>query len=388
MLPTRNLLNAGNYNIYSSSINQPSKTRDLVYNSSANHDRYIHTHKIFPDTTPRLNYAPFRKQLQDSIGTYSQHPTARYVDASIPFYSGLFYTDTPLNEITAKKNAEIEAKLNLDRTKTTRENAKKFNDTYTTQTTIKVEVPTLPQQRQMNASFIDNMMFKYSNLKNEMKNTTYGDGNGPSDVYRNIGTTVSAVETFTPGKKEAETTVIDESYLHALEAKIIGVLHYLKSDRHFDHWSRNWDLMEKCLKKDGFKFNRLEESDVDIAYVVNKGEHKRFRIRADNYKYIPLNVSQYVLYHECAHLANPIYGHGKEFCELLSLICLAAFQCGQINIEKLSKSLYMTHNQPIVCQGDMKSEIIRGIDAVLKYNSDEESVDYYESLRRFIMAKN
>lgn len=406
-LEERNILNNSNYNTYSSSINQYAPSRDLVYNNSAVHDKYIHTYKISSDTTPRNNYTTFQNQLSDSIGTYNQHPVARYVNDKIPFYTGMISNDKPLVDLANAQEKYIHTcdLGTLDIVKTSKNAMDKFIDDYTVQTTYpdKDEVGTM-RKRELNNTFIDRLMYKYSNIQNEIEdrkrsNAGYINENNPTIVYRNNGTTKERFkeplslksetfkEPFARKSNNVETNVIDDSYLLALESKIIAVLHYLKSDPHFSFWKRNWELMEKGLKRDGFTFKRLEESDADIAYVINKGEQKRFRIRSDNYKYIPLNVSQYVLYHECAHLANPKYGHGKEFCELLSLICLAAFQCNQINIEKLTPNLYTTRNQPIVCRGDMKSEILSGIEHVLEHNHDESSVKYFKSLAKIIESK-
>ena len=174
-------------------------------------------------------------------------------------------------------------------------------------------------------------------------------------------------------------TYMDEVYLRALEAKIVGIVHYLKTNPTYSPWKDCWDRMEKNIRKNGFNFQRLDESDQDIAFVIDKGVKKSFRIRGEDRRYIPLNIEQYVLYHEMAHLANDEFGHGAKFCMLLSIICLAGYECGYIDLKRISKTVYMTNSQPILCQADMKREISDGIGHIIKKNPNKE-----EHYRKFL----
>ena len=135
-----------------------------------------------------------------------------------------------------------------------------------------------------------------------------------------------------------------------------------------------------------YSFSRLPENDQDIAYTIDKGKETKFRIRGNNNRYVPLNIYQYVLLHEAAHCANfNNWGHGPEFQDLLSILSLAAFELGFIRIRSIDTSLYKKNGQPILCRGDIKNEILHGIDLVKKNNP--EMAEHYDKLADFVMRQ-
>lgn len=273
----------------------------------------------------------------------------------------------------------------------------------TSRENILTPYPDIKRRKELNTKVIDDLMFKYSKVgqtmnaeqksiaelnNNRNPMTTVVEGSFSNDQAR------MPVEAFKPRnnspfmesyKPKNSDTYMDEIYLRALEAKIVGVIHYLKHNPTYAPWGECWDRMEKNIKKNGFNFQRLDESDQDIAFVINKGTKKRFRIRGEDKRYIPLNIEQYVLYHEMAHLANDEYGHGEKFCMLLSIICLAGFECGYVDLKRMRKTIYMTDDQPILCQADMKKEISDGIRHVIKRNPNKEA--HYREFLNFINAQ-
>lgn len=181
-------------------------------------------------------------------------------------------------------------------------------------------------------------------------------------------------------------TYMDQVYIQSLESRMKAVCHYINNNRLYDYWNDGWKHMTKVLEDSNFSFSRLETSDADIAFTINKGELTKFRIRGNDMHYIPLNICQYVLYHEMAHIANyKEWGHGTSFCMYLSLLCLAAFEIGLIDIRRISEKVFTTDKKPILCQADMKSEISRGIDYMIKAHPDMKK--HYEELRDYIMAR-
>ena len=174
-------------------------------------------------------------------------------------------------------------------------------------------------------------------------------------------------ESFT--RENEDDTYLDQVYIQSLETRLISVLHYLRTNKTYKHWEKNWRALDNSMKSKNFSFSRLDSSDGDIAYTINKGEKTKFRIRGNDKKYVPLNIYQYVMLHEAAHCANyDKWGHGKEFCDLLSILCLASYELGFIDLRHMQKAIYLTNGQPIICQSDMKSEIIAGINLIISQN--------------------
>lgn len=168
----------------------------------------------------------------------------------------------------------------------------------------------------------------------------------------------------------------DYMYMTALKVRANAVCSYLQNNVSYKTWSDNWRLLESNLRG-GQLFERLDDTDADIAYVVNKGEEIKFRIR-DKKKYVPINTYQYVLYHEMAHMSTTEKQHTPFFCKLLNIITLAGFECGFIDLSKFPYGYYTTNGAPILSKSSMKEEIIDGANHLKEVNS--ASVRYYDGL--------
>lgn len=179
-----------------------------------------------------------------------------------------------------------------------------------------------------------------------------------------------------PIEKEA-----DYMYLQALKIRALAVCKFLNDHVSYKKWSSNWKLLDKNLKRNGFLFERLDDTDADIAYVINKGDQVKFRIR-DEKRYVPLNIYQYVLYHEMAHMSTTELQHTPKFHELLNIISLAAFELGFIDLSRTSKEFYMTNGQPILCRASLKEEITDGCDWLRKANPHSDL--YYNSIKKVV----
>lgn len=151
----------------------------------------------------------------------------------------------------------------------------------------------------------------------------------------------------------------NEQYLDALKTRAMALCYYLQNNPAYQNWKRNWKLLERNLGKTNLDFNKLSDNDEDIAYVINKGDEISFRIH-DLQKYVPINVYQYVLYHEMAHMSTEELQHTDFFHELLNIISLAAYELGFIDLRRISFSYYNTNNQPILSKDSLKQELIEG----------------------------
>ena len=173
----------------------------------------------------------------------------------------------------------------------------------------------------------------------------------------------------------------DYMYLQALKIRASAVCDFLNNHASYRNWTSNWKLLEKNLKRNGLLFERLDDTDADIAYVINKGDEVKFRIR-DEKRYVPLNIYQYVLYHEMAHMSTTELQHTPKFHELLNIISLAGFELGFIDLTRTTKEFYTTNGQPILCRASMKEEISYGCDWLKKANP--KSALYYESIKKAV----
>lgn len=194
-------------------------------------------------------------------------------------------------------------------------------------------------------------------------------------------------ESFTYASKSDELAapIAIESYLNTLKARATAVCFYLQHNKSYSKWRENWNLLYDNLhKKNKLLFQRLDESDADVAYVVNKGDEVKFRIR-DEKRFIPLNVYQYVLYHEMAHMSTHELQHTPFFFELLSIIALAAMEMGFIDLVKLKPTYYKTNGQPILCKVSMVTELVNACDHLTKANPNSKA--YFEGLKAYIKRK-
>ena len=194
---------------------------------------------------------------------------------------------------------------------------------------------------------------------------------------QNMNDDVRSKEGFeNPIEKEA-----DYMYLQALKIRASAVCKFLNDHASYKKWSSNWKLLEKNLKRNVLLFERLDDTDADIAYVINKGDQVKFRIR-DEKRYVPLNIYQYVLYHEMAHMSTTELQHTPKFHELLNIISLAGFELGFIDLSRTTKEFYMTNGQPILCRASMKEEIMDGCDWLKKANPNSDL--YYDSIKKAV----
>jgi hypothetical protein len=177
-------------------------------------------------------------------------------------------------------------------------------------------------------------------------------------------------------ENKSERGEFNNMYLNALKGRASGIVMYLTSNKNYSAWSFNWKMLSKNLNKSSYLFQALNESDADIAFVVDKGDEIKFKLYSDN-KYASLGMYQYVLYHEMAHMANPEIGHGQKFRELLSLICVAAFEMGFLQFEKIRDDYKMQGTQ-LTNKRSMLEELEEGISLLRKENLNKLS--FYDKL--------
>lgn len=181
----------------------------------------------------------------------------------------------------------------------------------------------------------------------------------------------SSVGTGTGVQKQA-----DIMYMSALKVRANAICDYLHLNQAYKSWMSNWDLLEKNLKH-GKLFERLSETDGDVAYVINKGDQVKFRIR-DTDRYVPINVYQYVLYHEMAHMSTKELQHTPGFMKLLNIITLAGFECGFIDFKRYPSGYYTSNGTPILCKESMRQEVILGAKWLKEVNRGNE--EYYDGI--------
>ena len=411
-----------------------------VMNTSVTHDPEINSILLSNSTNLTNNYAPLEKVIIDTNFKRNTHPLASYLN-DIPFYNDSFYNTTHISALArAQGQAIINSKfknneIKLDMPRLDAKNSK-YDDNILTQTDFTDKKPrdangfaTSLRTQQANEAAIKNVMYTKSGVvddnkrylvrtqelqhrypisndalvekveapasqvkegfptaarsegfdNNENKNTENKKSIKPLRIKA-----TSKRESFT--RENDDDSYLDQVYIQSLESRIIAVIHYVLNNEVYASWKANWEALDKTLKKRDFNFSRLTCSDADIAYTVNKGEMTKFRIRDNDRKYVPLNIYQYVLLHECAHIANfNNWGHGADFQRLLSLLCLAAYELGLIRLKTMTKTVYLSNGQPIVCQRDMKNEILHGINEVVIVNP--ELKPHYNALIKHIEAQ-
>lgn len=190
-------------------------------------------------------------------------------------------------------------------------------------------------------------------------------------------------------KNEYKTDIDDDAiytYMEILKNLALSITAFLNSNSHFSPWKDNWILLKKNLERNKYSFDRLDESDADIAYVINKGDKIKFRIR-DEKRFIPVHIYQYVLYHEMAHMSTHELQHTPKFHELLNLISLAGYILHQVDLDKTSSSFYTTNGQPILCKASFKEEIIDGCMHVIKRNQSNNTKKFYDGIAKHVANK-
>lgn len=171
----------------------------------------------------------------------------------------------------------------------------------------------------------------------------------------------------------------DYTYLQILQERAMCVCRFLLNNKYYHKYINNWKLLASNLDKNKLTFQRLQDSDEDVAYVINKGEEVNFRFR-DKIRYIPINVYQYVLYHEMAHMSTHELQHTDNFYMLMSIIVLAGFELGFIDLKRIPNDVYMSNNQEILDRLTIKEEIKAGTHNI----ETPESKEHFEGLRNYI----
>lgn len=411
-----------------------------VMNTSVVHDPEVNSILLSNSTNLTNNYAPLEKVIIDTNFKRNTHPLASYLN-DIPFYDDAFYNNTHISALAKAHGQAIldskfkNGKIELDMPRLNAQSSK-YDDKTLTQTDYSEKrnrdangFPTSIRTRQANEAALKDVMYASSHLvKGGSKNINVANAytaknssntnaanelisdeeraemtleakakesyNRKTSTPLRIKATSSSklssdiaskqMETFT--RENDDDSYLDQIYIQSLESRIIAVIHYVLNNESYSKWKSNWEALDKTLKKRDFNFSRLICSDADIAYTVNKGEMTRFRIRDNDRKYVPLNIYQYVLFHECAHIANfNNWGHGADFQRLLSLLCLAAYELGLIRLKTMTKTVYLSNGQPIVCQRDMKNEILHGINEVVSANPSLKA--HYIAMMKHIEAQ-
>lgn len=321
-------------------------------NTSITSDPYYHIPLDQHNYELRNNYAPIKKQLTDSIRSRDPHPLATYLEDR-PFYNNVIYTETTARQIMeARKKRFKLPELDMVRLNS---NSNKFeSDVITGIDPLEVK----PLRVGMEAFEVASVGIKKGGAR----------------------FITATKESYAPREDD---TYQDQIYIQSLESRIIAVLRYVKKNKAYAAWLANWNALESSMSRANYSFSRLSADDKDIAYTVDKGKETKFRIRGNNNRYVPINVYQYVLLHEAAHCANfDNWGHGPEFQDLLSLLSLASFELGFIRIGAINHSMYTTNGQAILSRGDIKHEILHGIELVKSKNPDR--VKFYDELAAYV----
>ena len=197
-------------------------------------------------------------------------------------------------------------------------------------------------------------------------------------------TTAEKYTTNTPVSKESYThssstteADTDNMFMNMLRSRAKMVAEHVSNNPFYHRWAENWKLLMYNLQRTKYLFNRLDESDADIAYVINKGDEVNFRIR-DEKRYVPINIYQYVLYHEMAHMSTTELQHTPKFHELLNILSFAAFELGLIDLRRTTKEYWTTNGQPILCRAALADEIIAGADWLIQKNRGHE--EYFNNI--------
>ena len=394
----------------------------LLINRSAIVDPKIYIPRLSDEPVNLLknNYAPLENRLADSMNTRRIYPTARYLTSKPP----LTDMSTAVADLSRKmeNNSTVptldrvnlipttdrifdssvvipdqlhqtESELTMNNSTMINSRTQSNNPNAFSRVAEKADRSAIARSSASStASTVSSTLADYISMSSQQPthhlSSRVPTGQGPmrvSDMNRMREANRNAREGFLNKRVEddGENSILDEMYLTALRSRIVSVLDFIKQTPDYSYWNDNWREMERNLSRSGsITFERLETSDSDAAFVISKGEEKKIKIRARDFKYVPINISQYVLYHECAHLANFEYGHGKKFRELLALLCLAAFQLEFIRLERMPDSVYTLDGVPILSKDDMKHEIldgVRAIQSVAIMNSD-----YYDALATFV----
>lgn len=202
-------------------------------------------------------------------------------------------------------------------------------------------------------------------------------------VKRNVNARASTLSMNAPIREQFSDdspakNVMDETYINSLKVRANMLCEHLRTDPKFEPWSDNWVFLKHNLER-GRDFKQLKVDDGDIAYVMDKGTQKNFRIRAGD-GYVPYNVYQYVLYHEMSHMSTHELQHTPGFYKLLDILCAAAYEIGLIDLRRYKSDYHKTAGQPILTKSSITEEIIRGFEHIRDANASNAGiVEYCES---------
>ena len=177
--------------------------------------------------------------------------------------------------------------------------------------------------------------------------------------------------------------IMTENYIHILESRAIAICHYLNTAKAYAPWKDNWKLLKKNLDKTKVTFTLLKSSDQDVAYVIDKGDSVNFKLANFEDNVLPINVYQYVLYHEMAHMSTHLIQHPPGFWKLLSLICAAAYELKFFNLKTIDKINTRMGDIQVITYQDLYESVLEGFDQIVEKNPD--LTEYYETFRRVLM---
>ena len=166
---------------------------------------------------------------------------------------------------------------------------------------------------------------------------------------------------------------LDYTYLQNLRSRAVSLVEYLTNNNNYSKWSNHWRYLKRNLQSNQYYFEQLGADNEDVAHVVNKGDNIRFRIRDNSGKYVPINLYQYVLCHEMAHMATNDYQHTDEFWMLLQIMSFAMFEMGLYDFHKIRKfnGYFNSNGQPILSLESIKTDIRKGIEYMKSANGDK-----------------
>lgn len=177
----------------------------------------------------------------------------------------------------------------------------------------------------------------------------------------------------------------DTLYQSMLRSYSVAICDYLNRNPKYKPWLKNWQILEKNLKKNDIKMGRLSADDKDVAYTENKGELLKFRWR-DKLHYLPRSVFCYVLLHELTHQVFPpsFIGHRSPFPEMLCLLCVAGYELRLFDLKNIPTEMVKSNGQPITSRNSIAEEILYGIQMLREKNP--ESSSYYDQLEKCVRS--
>ena len=226
-------------------------------------------------------------------------------------------------------------------------------------------------KRVENMSLTDKLE-SYSNDSIEITNT---------DDLNEVDNDIYARKESFSGATNYTTSV--ESYMSVLTSQATALICFVKQNKDFAPWNKYWDFLDKNIHKCGknILFKQLECSDADVAFVQNKGEQMKFRIR-DSMRFVPISIFTYVLIHEMAHLANgEEWGHGPRFQQLMHLLELAGFEIGILKVKDYPEEPYYSGETQILTKQSIKNELYDAIQEIVNCGGNNK---FYSDLHKKI----